>query len=184
MRSYALICVHMQHNCFTCVLPGQEKCFTRNAKDMVLPTLKFVYNRKGIATTTKEASVELRISFERKSKYISTGVRLLPKHWRGTYVTNRADAAELNETLDLIMAKVRKIVNTMAEEGRLDIGEIASRLANATAEKQSFLDFCEQRTQIRIYGKKGGILNNRLNGGRVSSLSMQFSDLLNLKGQK
>lgn len=145
----------MQHNCFTCVLPGQEKCFTRNAKDMVLPTLKFVYNRKGIATTTKEASVELRISFERKSKYISTGVRLLPKHWRGTYVTNRADAAELNETLDLIMAKVRKIVNTMAEEGRLDIGEIASRLANATAEKQSFLDFCEQRTQIRIYGKKG-----------------------------
>lgn len=121
---------------------------------MILPTFKFVFDRKGVATATKEASVELRVSFERKSKYISTGVRLLPKHWRNGYVTNRADAAELNEALDIILGRVRKIVNMMAEEGRLDIGEIPSRLASATAEKQSFIEFCEQRANVRMYGKK------------------------------
>lgn len=120
---------------------------------MILPTFKFVYDRKKTATSTKEASVELRISHERKSKYISTGIRLLPKHWRG-YVTNRADAAELNEALDLILSRVRKIANTMIADGKLDINEIPSRLACATAEKQSFIDFCEQRAQIRMYGKK------------------------------
>lgn len=126
---------------------------------MILPTFKFVYDRKRVATPTKEAPVELRVSYERRSKYLSTGVKLLPKHWRGNYVTNRADAAELNETLDLIMGKARKIVNAMAEEGRLDIGEIASRMATATAEKQSFLDFCEQRAQVRMYGKKSDTMD-------------------------
>lgn len=128
---------------------------------MILPTFKFVYDRKKTATSTKEASVELRISHERKSKYISTGIRLLPKHWRG-YVTNRADAAELNEALDLILSRVRKIANTMIADGKLDINEIPSRLACATAEKQSFLDFCEQRAQVRMFGKKDDTMERYL----------------------
>lgn len=122
---------------------------------MILPTLTLVYDRKGVATTTKEAPVELRIGFERRYKYITTGVRLLPKHWRGSYVTNRADAAELNETLDLIISKVRKIINTMAEEGNLNILEIPSRLEQLKADRKSFLEFCELRSKVREYGKKG-----------------------------
>lgn len=121
---------------------------------MILPSLKFVYDRKNVATTTKESVVELRITFERKSKFMSTGIRLLPKHWRGHYVANRPDAAELNDALDMLMVKVRKVINDMAGEGCMNIGEIPSRLAATTADKKSFLDFCDERVRVRTYNKK------------------------------
>lgn len=122
---------------------------------MILPSLTLVYDRKKVATTTKEASVELRVTYGRKSKYMSTGVRLLPKHWRGHYVTNRADAADLNDALDLIVQNVRKIINDMVDDGCLNIDEIPSRLSNMTADKKSFVEFCAERSTVRMYGKKG-----------------------------
>ena len=39
------------------------------------PLLEFVYNRKKTAATNREAAVELRITFERKQKYMTTGIR-------------------------------------------------------------------------------------------------------------
>ena len=121
---------------------------------MILPSLTLVYDRKKVATVSKDAPVELRISYGRRSKYITTGIRLLPKHWRGHYVTNRADASELNDALDILVQKVRKVVNVMVDEGNLNIDEIPSRLAMATADRKSFIEFCEERARIRVYGKK------------------------------
>ena len=40
-----------------------------------------MYNRHKTASATKEAAVELRVTFERKQKYMTTGVRLLPKQY-------------------------------------------------------------------------------------------------------
>lgn len=57
------------------------------------PLLEFVYNRKKTAATNREAAVELRITFERKQKYMTTGIRLLPKHWHRGAVVNRIDTA-------------------------------------------------------------------------------------------
>ena len=119
-----------------------------------LPTLAFVYDRKKTATASKEAVVELRISYERKSKYISTGVSLLPKQYKGGRVTNRADMVELNESLDLLMAKARKAVNTMMEEGDFSLEELPRRIkASSSGSDVSFIEYCEKRVQVRIYGK-------------------------------
>jgi len=38
------------------------------------PLLEFVYNRKKTAATNREAAVELRITFERKQKYMTTDI--------------------------------------------------------------------------------------------------------------
>ena len=70
------------------------------------PLLEFVYNRKKTAATNREAAVELRITFERKQKYMTT-----------------------------------------------DIFSIQERLKRKRASAISFLEFCEQRTKIRQYGK-------------------------------
>ncbi len=43
---------------------------------MIVPILVFVYDRKKKAGPKKSVSVELRITLERKCKYISTGIRL------------------------------------------------------------------------------------------------------------
>lgn len=119
-----------------------------------LPTLTLVHDRKKTATASREAVVELRISYERKSKYISTGVSLLPKQWRNGRVTNRADMLELNKSLDLLMSKARNVVNTMMEEGDFSLDELPRRIkASSGGSDVSFLEYCKKRIQVRIYGK-------------------------------
>ena len=117
------------------------------------PLLEFVYNRKKTAATNREAAVELRITFERKQKYMTTGIRLLPKHWHRGAVVNRIDARELNETMEKLMAEVRQVILDMMGESVMDIFSIQERLKRKRASAISFLEFCEQRTKIRQYGK-------------------------------
>ena len=128
-------------------------CLTHKRLIMIVPILKFVYDRRHIASAKKEAPVELRVTFARKSKWMGTGIRLLPKHWHDGTVTNRIDAKELNTILDGIMVKARKVVNTMMDAGELNIDEIPSRMEALTREKRMFVDFCEERAKVRVYGK-------------------------------
>ena len=74
------------------------------------PLLEFVWNRRHTATKTREAAVELRITFERRQKYMTSGVRVLPKNWQRGRVVNRIDAIQLNQTLDKLMVDVRKVI--------------------------------------------------------------------------
>lgn len=47
-----------------------------------MPVVGFVYNRKKTATKTKGAVIEIQVSYDYKKKYLSTGVKVLPKEWR------------------------------------------------------------------------------------------------------
>ena len=117
------------------------------------PLLEYVYNRYKKATSTKEAVVELRITYDRKQKYMTTNIFLLPKHWHRGRVINRIDAFQLNEFLDKLMVDVRKVILQMQEEGTMDIFSIPDRLQRLRSGGLSFLDFCEKRAGIRSYGK-------------------------------
>ena len=121
---------------------------------MIFPILTYVFDRKHTATSKKEASVELRIAYNGKSKYIATGIKLLPKHWKNGTVVNRIDAQDINDALGIMMSNVRKVINDMAEESELNTAEIKSRLKRMLADERSFLEFIEERTKIRMYGKK------------------------------
>lgn len=120
---------------------------------MINPILTFVFDRKHQATARKEAPVELRIAYNGKSKYISTGVRLLPKQWRNGTVTNREDMLEIQRSLDLMMKNVRKAINDMADTGELNTSEIKSRVKRMMADERSFMEYMEERTRVRTYGK-------------------------------
>lgn len=117
------------------------------------PLLEFVYNRRKTATASKEAAVELRATYERRQKYMSTGIRLLPKHWHRGTVVNRVDAIQINQTLDKLMIDVRKVILEMMEEGIIDIFDIPERLRRLRAGDLSFIDFSKQRMEVRKYGK-------------------------------
>ena len=58
------------------------------------PNVELIYNRRHTATTTKEAAVELRVSFRKQQKYMATGIKLLPKHWHRGRVSARTDAIQ------------------------------------------------------------------------------------------
>lgn len=120
-----------------------------------MPAISLIYDRKKKATKTKEASVEIRICHDYKKKYITTGVRLLPKEWnQDAHVVGRVDAPELNETLDKQLKGIRKVVNMMMDEGIINIDEIPSRLENLRRDGMSFMEFCEERVAIRQHGLK------------------------------
>lgn len=118
-----------------------------------LPHVELVYNRRHTATTTKEATVELRVSFRKEQKYMSTGIKLLPKHWHRGKVVNRADATQLNKTFDKIIVDVRTVIYNMVEEGHIDIFSIPERLNQLRVGNMDFFEFCEKRAEIRSFGK-------------------------------
>lgn len=121
---------------------------------MKLPILKFVYDRRKTATATREAAVELRVTYGRQAKYIATGVRLLPKQWKDGVVRNRVDSEELNEALAILLKKTRKVVNAMMEKDGFSLAELPSVLKRGDAEQKTFLEFCDERAKVRMYGKK------------------------------
>ena len=117
------------------------------------PLLTYIFNRYGKATSKKEAVVELRITYERKQKYISTGIWLLPKHWHNGTVVGRVDAMQLNQMLDKLIVEVRKVILEMMEEGRIDIFSIPERLKRLKTDGISFIEFCMKRAEVRSYNK-------------------------------
>jgi integrase len=119
-----------------------------------VPQITFIYNRYKTASSTKPAIVEMRITYNYKQKYISTGVMLYPHQWKKGIITNVPDAVQLSKTLDKMLNDVRQILYDMMNEGKIDIFSIPEKLAQMNHPKISFLEFCNQRSVIRKYGKK------------------------------
>lgn len=83
-----------------------------------------IYDRKKQAEGDKEGTLEVRITVDRKSYYINTGVRLMRKHWAGA-VVKRPDADALNNRLGIIVRRVNEKVNEFLEAQRpIDIEAI------------------------------------------------------------
>ena len=83
-----------------------------------------IYDRKKQAEGDKEGTLEVRITVDRKSYYINTGVRVQRKHWAGAIV-KRPDADALNNRLGIIVRRVNEKVNEFIEAQRpIDIEAI------------------------------------------------------------
>lgn len=117
---------------------------------MILPTLTFVYDRRGRASRTKPASVELSVYADGKRKYISTGVKLLPKEWsKGEVNSCRPDYAELNELLFTFKRKVTEIVTRMIKDGSLDLNALPSILEQEIALSDTFINYAKSIAERR-----------------------------------
>lgn len=91
-------------------------------------TTAVIFDRKKKANKDTEGLLEIRISANRKSYYISTGVRVLPKQWAGT-VLHRADAETLNDRLGTMVRKVsEEVTRCMGDEREIDVTAIKEKL--------------------------------------------------------
>ena len=128
---------------------------------MGIPTLKLMFDRRKRASKTKEGSIELRIGYDRKKKYATTGVRVFPREWRNGYIVHRLDAAELQRTLDVYVANARKIINDLMERGEFDMDSIVAQIngrqkkdaAKNVVKERFLLDYFRERAEIRKYGR-------------------------------
>lgn len=123
---------------------------------MVIPNLTLVYDRKKQATKTKAGVVELRISAGKVRKYISTGVKLLPKEWKNGAVTGREDMVFLNRQLQSLVKKCNEIITEMLEEDKVDIDSIPNILKDRLRQKQTFLEYAKECADRKMKTLKEG----------------------------
>ena len=119
-----------------------------------LPQITFVFNRRKIATQSIKSSVEMRITYNYKQKFISTGIKLNITQWKNGKIVNTANAIQISQILDKMLSDVRNILLDMMREGYIDINEIPNRLGKKEEKCTNFIKFCESRCTIRKYGKK------------------------------
>ena len=85
-----------------------------------------IFDRKKQAEGDHDGLLEVRITVDRKSYYINTGVRVMRKHWAGA-VVKRPDADALNNRLGIIVRRVNEKVNEYMEAQKpIDIDAIRS----------------------------------------------------------
>jgi integrase len=118
------------------------------------PQINLVFDRRKTATPTVKSSVDVRICYDYKQKFISTGVKLNSTQWKNGKIINCPDIIQVSQILNKMLTDIRQIIYDMMNEGHIDLSAISYRLKALYADKISFIDFCKQRTEIRKYGKK------------------------------
>jgi site-specific recombinase XerD len=116
------------------------------------PQVSFIYNRRHIAAPERKAAVELRINYNRKQKFISTGIMLYPNQWRNGIIINCPDALEISQTLDTLLSEVRQIILDMIRSNDIDINRIPDMLRRNKTSHISFIEYCKERIKVRKYG--------------------------------
>lgn len=118
------------------------------------PQISFVFDRRKIASATTKSSVEMRICYNYKQRFMTTGVKLYANQWKNGKIINCPDMIEVSRILDKMLSDVRQIIFDMQKVGSIDITAIPDRLKQLNAPKITFIDFCQQRAIVRKYGKK------------------------------
>ena len=118
------------------------------------PQIHLIYNRYKKASATRPAVVEVRITHDRKQKYISTGVWLYPNQWKNGNITNCDNIVQISQILEKIVSNIRQVLLDMIQEGNIDLFSIQERINRLELSKVTFLEYCNQRASVRKYGKE------------------------------
>lgn len=110
-----------------------------------------IYDRKKQAEGDKEGTLEVRITIDRKSYYINTGVRVMRKHWAGAII-KRPDADALNNRLGIIVRRINEKVNEFLEAQKpIDIEAIRSyiyRGSEVNVDKNGLIAWIEKEIPL------------------------------------
>lgn len=82
---------------------------------MKYPTINLIYDRKKQSSDKKEGYIEIRVTFDRKQKYYSTGVKVLPSQINGEkHVINHPDTILLNSKIDSLYSSIKAYITSIA----------------------------------------------------------------------
>lgn len=110
-------------------------------------TAAIIYDHRKRASSTKPGMVEIRITVNRKSYYISTGVKVLPSEWRLGAIINHFNARELNRRVAIVAQKVQNELNLCDEQSiPVNVSEIKRRVfAVKSTTDRPFLEWIEKQ---------------------------------------
>lgn len=117
---------------------------------MNVPTIAVVQGRRNKNNDSELYAVEIRLTVDRKVKYVSTGVKVKSANWRDGYVVSQPDAAILNERISVVRRAVEELVNdSIANHITLDLSKL-KLISNIESEADSFISFVEDRARKRV----------------------------------
>lgn len=121
-------------------------------------TIKVIFDRRKTASRTREGYIEVRVTIDRTTKYISTGVRVCKNEWATDRVVNRQDADILNERLAIIFEKVSRHANECVKQCKtFDIESVKQMVwqqVEMSKDEPTFIQWCEK--QIPLLGVSEG----------------------------
>ena len=117
---------------------------------MRVPKVKLVYDRRHQATPEKEGSVDLRVCFDCKQKFLSTGVKVYPRQWDGKNecVKLRNDATSLNKALSDIKNDAITLLTEMSKTGYVDLARL-NEIFKPKAYDLTFHEYMKDRISKR-----------------------------------
>lgn len=114
----------------------------------------FIHGRKEKGKGRVYGRIELRLTMQRKQKYISTGIRCGWDEWDGQRICNRADSNELNNLLADLLRGLREIEQDLRLRSKLSLENIQAQLAQRRETACMDLSrYFDDRIQVRSYGK-------------------------------
>lgn len=122
---------------------------------MKYPTLKLCYDRRGKAVSQKGSetpgAVEIEIYFERKRKWISTGVSVVPSQWnnKSGMVVGNPDCGSLNLRINAQVKPIREYINGLMARGEEFSFEDIERELSKQKLGVSFRDYVERKIESR-----------------------------------
>lgn len=119
---------------------------------MKYPAIRFVFDRKKTASKNKAALVQIEVLYERKRKFVSTGVKVYKDQWTDkSHVCNRIDMADLNHRLDEIKGRFDKYINSLIERGvPFDFDAFSRWMEVADEKRLLFTDWLSQQLNERM----------------------------------
>lgn len=124
---------------------------------MIIPQIKFVFDRKHLASNIKKGVIELRITFNRKQKFITTGVKCFPGEWDDAHESIKSlSSQEDNAMLMKVRKRALKIIGEMVDAENIDLNAIPSLIKQKETDI-TFEDYIHKRMmakQVSDYTKK------------------------------
>lgn len=117
---------------------------------MKYPTMRFVFDRKHVATKSKKGLVQIEVTSEGKRKWIGTSVKVYADQWNEKKkVINSVNSIQLNAILDGMMAKLNEfILDLVRNNQQFDFEKLNAFLEKSTR-SDSFIEFVRTRIDER-----------------------------------
>lgn len=117
---------------------------------MRVPKVKLVYDRRHQSSPDKEGAVDLRVCFDCKQKFLSTGVKIYPRQWdnKNECVKLRNDATSLNKALSDIKNDAITLLTEMSKTGYVDLARL-NEIFKPKAYDLTFHEYMKDRISKR-----------------------------------
>ena len=112
-------------------------------------TNQIIWNHRGRVSKDGTGELEIRITCDRKSYYVGTGIKVRRSEWVAGQIVNCPGAKELNERLVILYSKVLACVNVRVDNNmRINVNEIRREVWQTTdsqADRPAFLDWMDKQ---------------------------------------